>query len=69
MRANIWLGNLRASAGGGTQGRRGLAHALLGSVTERVLRSAPVSVLTVSAEALVQAERRANAQAADMPPC
>lgn len=53
----------------GTQGRRGLAHALLGSVTERVLRSAPVPVLTVSEEALVQAERRASAQAADTPPC
>ncbi|MGD8861146.1 MAG: universal stress protein [Myxococcales bacterium] len=31
----------------GTHGRSGLAHALLGSVTERVLRTAPVPVLTV----------------------
>ena len=31
----------------GTHGRSGLAHALLGSVAERVLRSAPCPVLTV----------------------
>jgi universal stress protein A len=31
----------------GTHGRRGLAHALLGSVAERVLRTAPCPVLTV----------------------
>ncbi|HEU4427285.1 MAG TPA: universal stress protein [Myxococcota bacterium] len=31
----------------GTQGRSGLAHALLGSVAERTLRSAPCPVLTV----------------------
>ncbi|GAB6861973.1 universal stress protein [Haloplanus litoreus] len=31
----------------GTHGRTGLAHALLGSVTERVLRSVDVPVLTV----------------------
>ncbi|MFT4570023.1 MAG: universal stress protein A [Hyphomicrobiaceae bacterium] len=30
-----------------THGRRGLAHALLGSVTERVLRDAPCPVLVV----------------------
>lgn len=33
----------------GTHGRRGLAHALLGSVAERVLRQSPVPVLTVRA--------------------
>jgi nucleotide-binding universal stress UspA family protein len=33
----------------GTQGRRGVAHALLGSVAERVLRLSPVPVLTVRA--------------------
>jgi nucleotide-binding universal stress UspA family protein len=44
-----------AKAGGfdlivmGTHGRRGLAHAVLGSVVERVLRSAPCPVLTVRA--------------------
>ncbi len=31
----------------GTHGRRGLAHALLGSVAERVVRTAPCPVLTV----------------------
>jgi nucleotide-binding universal stress UspA family protein len=31
----------------GTHGRRGLSHALLGSVAERVLRTAPCPVLTV----------------------
>jgi nucleotide-binding universal stress UspA family protein len=34
----------------GTHGRRGLARALIGSVTEAVVRSAPVPVLTVHAE-------------------
>lgn len=33
----------------GTHGRRGVAHALLGSVAERVLRLAPVPVITVRA--------------------
>lgn len=32
----------------GTHGRRGLAHAVLGSVAEKVVRSAKVPVLTVS---------------------
>jgi universal stress protein A len=31
----------------GTHGRRGLSHALLGSVAERVLRTAPCPVLTI----------------------
>jgi nucleotide-binding universal stress UspA family protein len=31
----------------GTHGRRGLAHALLGSVAEKVVRTAPCPVLTV----------------------
>ncbi len=34
----------------GTHGRTGLAHAFLGSVTERVLRRAPCPVLTVRGE-------------------
>jgi nucleotide-binding universal stress UspA family protein len=33
----------------GTHGRRGLSHALLGSVTERVVRTAPCPVLSVRA--------------------
>jgi nucleotide-binding universal stress UspA family protein len=33
----------------GTHGRRGLAHAFLGSVAERVVRTAPCPVLTVRA--------------------
>jgi nucleotide-binding universal stress UspA family protein len=31
----------------GTHGRRGIAHALLGSVAERIVRMSPVPVLTV----------------------
>jgi universal stress protein A len=31
----------------GTHGRGGFAHALLGSVAERIVRTAPCSVLTV----------------------
>ena len=31
----------------GTHGRHGLAHALLGSVTEKIVRTAPCPVLTV----------------------
>jgi universal stress protein A len=34
----------------GTHGRRGLSHALLGSVAERVVRMAPCPVLTVRAK-------------------
>jgi nucleotide-binding universal stress UspA family protein len=33
----------------GTHGRRGLSHALLGSVAERVVRACPVPVLTIRA--------------------
>lgn len=35
----------------GTHGRRGLAHAFVGSVAEQVVRLAPVAVLTVRARA------------------
>ena len=31
----------------GTHGRRGISHALLGSVTEKIVRMSPVPVLTV----------------------
>jgi hypothetical protein len=34
----------------GTHGRSGLSHVLLGSVAERVLRTAPCPVLTLRAE-------------------
>jgi nucleotide-binding universal stress UspA family protein len=39
----------------GTHGRHGLAHLLLGSVAERVLRDAPCPVLTARAESQSQA--------------
>ena len=39
----------------GTHGRHGLAHLLLGSVAERVLRDAPCPVLTTHAEVQGQA--------------
>ncbi len=41
----------------GTHGRTGLAHALLGSVAEKVVRRAPCPVLTVPAE-MSRARRR-----------
>jgi nucleotide-binding universal stress UspA family protein len=34
----------------GTHGRKGLAHLILGSVTEKIVRSSPVPVLTVHAQ-------------------
>ena len=34
----------------GTHGRKGLAHLLLGSVTEKIVRTSPVPVLTVHAK-------------------
>jgi nucleotide-binding universal stress UspA family protein len=34
----------------GTHGRHGLAHALLGSVAERVVRQSPIPVLTIRAD-------------------
>jgi nucleotide-binding universal stress UspA family protein len=48
----------------GTHGRRGLSHALLGSVAERVVRMAPCPVLTVRANA----RRATGARAATTPP-
>lgn len=39
----------------GTHGRHGLAHLMLGSVAERVLRDAPCPVLTTHAEPQTQA--------------
>lgn len=39
-----------------THGRRGLAHVILGSVTEEVVRSAPCPVLTLTAAAQVRAD-------------
>jgi nucleotide-binding universal stress UspA family protein len=41
----------------GTHGRRGLSHLLLGSVAEKVLRTAPVPVLTVRPDAPVPGDR------------
>jgi len=40
----------------GTHGRTGLAHALLGSVAERVVRQAPCPVLTLRASAAATPE-------------
>jgi nucleotide-binding universal stress UspA family protein len=39
----------------GTHGRTGLAHALMGSVAEKVLRAAPCPVLTIRAKGSVGA--------------
>jgi universal stress protein A len=47
----------------GTHGRKGLVHLLLGSVAERVLRSAPCPVLTTRAEVEVPASAEAGASA------
>jgi nucleotide-binding universal stress UspA family protein len=44
----------------GTHGRRGLAHAILGSVAERVVRTAPCPVLTVGRTAHHAAEPAAR---------
>lgn len=44
----------------GTHGRQGLAHAVLGSVAEKIVRLSPVPVLTVSAEAVHQASERSS---------
>ena len=42
----------------GTHGRRGLSRALLGSVTERLIRTSPVPILSVHADTSVPARRR-----------
>lgn len=46
----------------GTRGRRGVAHALLGSITEKVVRLSPTPVLTVSAEAERREKKNAFAE-------
>jgi nucleotide-binding universal stress UspA family protein len=43
-----------------TRGRSGLAHLLIGSVTEKVVRHSPVPVLTLRPEAAGKAARRAS---------
>jgi nucleotide-binding universal stress UspA family protein len=48
----------------GTHGRRGLAHMLLGSVAERLVRTAPCPVLTVRQEDRSAAESRCQPEAA-----
>ncbi|KTG30949.1 universal stress protein [Haloferax profundi] len=49
----------------GTHGRTGLSHYLLGSVTERVVRTCPVPVLTVRmGDEDAEAEAEAEAEAA-----
>jgi nucleotide-binding universal stress UspA family protein len=47
----------------GTHGRRGLSHALLGSVAGRVLRAAPCPVLTVRAEPAERTTRPGKSEA------
>jgi nucleotide-binding universal stress UspA family protein len=47
----------------GTHGRRGVAHALLGSVAEKVVRTAPCPVLTVRAPEGRQEAPTATSQA------
>jgi universal stress protein A len=48
----------------GTHGRTGLSHMFMGSVAERVVRTAPCAVLTVRGEAGVEASTPASSQAA-----
>ena len=43
----------------GTHGRTGLAHAVMGSVAERVLRKAPCPVLTIRADGASETEQAA----------
>ena len=45
----------------GTHGRTGLAHVMMGSVAERVLRKAPCPVLTIRADVAADDERKAAA--------
>jgi nucleotide-binding universal stress UspA family protein len=46
----------------GTHGRRGLAHLLLGSVTEKVVRASPVPVVTVREPSHPHAHRAPSGQ-------
>lgn len=46
----------------GTHGRKGLAHVLLGSVAERLVRTAPCPVLTVRENREFATDRRAEAR-------
>ena len=41
----------------GTHGRRGLAHLVLGSIAERVVREAPCAVMTTHAAGASQASK------------
>jgi nucleotide-binding universal stress UspA family protein len=50
----------------GTHGRTGLAHILIGSVAERVVRTAPCPVLTVRGEGVIE-ETRAFSEATAAP--
>ena len=47
----------------GTHGRRGISHAFLGSVAEKVVRTCPVPVLTVSSRAVASGAAVAAAPA------
>ena len=46
----------------GTHGRRGLAHLIVGSVAERVVRTSPVAVLTVRRPDAMPHDSRTNAE-------
>ena len=47
----------------GTHGRRGMPRFILGSTAERVLRTSPIPVMTISAKADAEDRRRAGAAA------
>jgi nucleotide-binding universal stress UspA family protein len=49
----------------GTVGRTGLAHLLIGSVAEKVVRHSPVPVLTVRPDAAARVARRAKSALAN----
>ncbi len=54
----------------GTHGRKGLSHLVMGSVAEKVIRLAPVPVVTIKMNALAETDRQKEApQPGEEIPC